>query len=176
MVRARPLQSIFQCINYFNISSFFKMMISSICNFLTYILSPGYVTASPEFRFSSQELDHKVLGRQKKKSKLSLTLWRVFPLPPPEVGKMPTFYLWPIPWGGGGGMGCRDKYVTSWPQLAMNRFLPLLAIQIPTLWTLWALILDRCRAFDLFASVDAHLTSMTASPVRRAHWIPNTRF
>ncbi len=68
-------------------------MISSFCNFLTYILSPGYVTASPEFRFSSQELDQKVLGRQKKKSKLSLTLWRVFPIPPPEVGKMTTFYL-----------------------------------------------------------------------------------
>ncbi len=31
-------------------------------------------------------------------------------------------------------MGCRGKYVTSWPQLAMNRFLPLLATQIPTLW------------------------------------------
>jgi hypothetical protein len=30
-------------------------------------------------------------------------------------------------------MGCRDKYVTSLPQLAMNRFLPL-ATQIPILW------------------------------------------
>jgi hypothetical protein len=40
-----------------------------------------------------------------------------------------------------------------------------LATQIPTLWIRTsggrgrggALILDRCRAFDLFASVDAHL-------------------
>ncbi len=40
-----------------------------------------------------------------------------------------------------------------------------LATQIPTLWMHkfggvgggGALILDRCRAFDLFASVDAHL-------------------
>jgi hypothetical protein len=47
----------------------------------------------------------------------------------------------------------------------MNRFLRLLATQIPTLDTyIWgggrgggALILDRCRAFDLFACVDAHL-------------------
>jgi hypothetical protein len=48
------------------------------------------------------------------------------------------------------------------PQLVMNRFLPLLVTQIPTLWIHTsgegkALILDRCRAFDLFASVDAHL-------------------
>ncbi len=37
--------------------------------------------------------------------------------------------------------------------------LPAPGIQIPTLDTyIWgALILDRCRAFDLFASVDAHL-------------------
>ncbi len=51
----------------------------------------------------------------------------------PEVGKMTTFDLWPRPWGVG-GMGCRDKKVTSWPKLAMNRFLPLLATQNPTLW------------------------------------------
>jgi hypothetical protein len=51
------------------------------------------------------------------------------------------------------------------PKLAMNRFLPLLTKQIPTLLILTsggrgrggALILDRCRAFDLLASVDAHL-------------------
>ncbi len=36
---------------------------------------------------------------------------------------------------GEGGMGCRDKYVTSWPQLAMNRFLPLLATDSHTLDT-----------------------------------------
>ncbi len=43
-------------------------------------------------------------------------------------------------------------------------------LQIPTLWIHTsggrgggALILDRCRAFDLFASVDAHLLFLTAS-------------
>ncbi len=46
---------------------------------------------------------------------------------------MTTFDLWPIPWGGG-GIGWRDKYVTSWPQLAMNHFVPLLATHFPTLW------------------------------------------
>ena len=51
------------------------------------------------------------------------------------------------------------------PQLAMNRFLPLLDTHSHTLDTyIWkggqgALILERCRAFDLFASVDAHLCS-----------------
>jgi hypothetical protein len=45
----------------------------------------------------------------------------------------------------------------------MNRFLLLLATDFHTLdayiWEVGAgaLILDRCRAFDLFASVDAHL-------------------
>jgi hypothetical protein len=83
-----------------------------------------------------------------------------------EVGKMTTFYLWPIPlpspWGGGHGVQ------GAWgPQLAMNRFLPLLATQIPTLWihtSGGALILDRCRAFDLFASVDAHLWTGDVTP------------
>jgi hypothetical protein len=50
------------------------------------------------------------------------------------------------------------------PQLAMNRFLPPGDTDSHTLDTnIWgegawgALILDQCRAFDLFASVDAHL-------------------
>jgi hypothetical protein len=44
------------------------------------------------------------------------------------------------------------------PQVAMSRFLPLMATQIPTLWIHTSgggPILDRCRAFDLFASVGA---------------------
>ncbi len=49
------------------------------------------------------------------------------------------------------------------PKLAMNRIPALLATQIPTLCIHTsggrgrggALILDRCRALDLFASVDA---------------------
>jgi hypothetical protein len=85
-----------------------------------------------------------------------------------EVGKMTTFDLWPIHWGGR-GMGCRDKYlkyvIPETP--ASYESLPApLATQLPTLWIHTsgkggggggALILDRCRAFDLFASVDAHL-------------------
>ncbi len=54
---------------------------------------------------------------------------------------LPKGDAWPQRWAkwrlstwGGGGMGCRDKYATSWHQLAMNRFLPLLATQISTLW------------------------------------------
>jgi hypothetical protein len=60
------------------------------------------------------------------------------------------------------------------PRLAMNRFLPLLAPQIPTLWIHTsgggeggALILDRCRALDLFASVDAHLCSTDSKNSKR---------
>jgi hypothetical protein len=70
-------------------------------------------------------------------------------------------------------MECRDKYVTSRPQLAMYRLLPLLDTQIPLFGYInlggggvgGALILDRCRAFNLFASVDAHLC--TPAPVSR---------
>ncbi len=65
---------------------------------------------------------------------------------------------------GGRGMGCRDKYVTYWTPASYESLPAPLATQIPTLWIHksggWgrgALILDRCRAFDLFASVDAHL-------------------
>jgi hypothetical protein len=50
------------------------------------------------------------------------------------------------------------------PQLAMNRFLPLWPHRFPHYGYIHlggggvgALILDRCRAFNLFASVDAHL-------------------
>jgi hypothetical protein len=70
------------------------------------------------------------------------------------------------------------------PQLAMNRFLSLLATQIPTLWIHTsggggggALILNRCRAFDLFASVDAHLWTRdtyfeTGDGSRLPAWLP----
>jgi hypothetical protein len=49
------------------------------------------------------------------------------------------------------------------PQLVMSRFLPLWPHRCPHFVYIHlggggvALILDRCRAFDLFASVDAHL-------------------
>ncbi len=61
------------------------------------------------------------------------------------------------------------------PQLAMNRFLPLWPHRFPHFEYITvhleggggvgggALILDRCRAFDLFASVDAHLCRATKS-------------
>jgi hypothetical protein len=73
---------------------------------------------------------------------------------------MTTFDLCPLPLGGG-------AWVTGtkmW-QLAMNRFLPLWPHRFPPFGYIYlggggvggALILDRCRAFDLFASVDAHL-------------------
>ncbi len=57
------------------------------------------------------------------------------------------------------------------PQLAMNRFLPLWPSAHTLDTYIWgegggALILDRCRAFDLFASVDAHLWI-------KAHRAPN---
>jgi hypothetical protein len=80
------------------------------------------------------------------------------------VGKMTTFDLWPRPlrggaWGAGTNMW-RPETPASYESLPDP-----LATQIPTLWILTsggrgrggALILDRCRAFDLFASVDAHL-------------------
>ncbi len=80
--------------------------------------------------------------------------------------------FWPLTFRpGGGGMGCRDKYATSWPQLAMNRFLPLLATQIPTLWIHtsggggggggWYYIAFEHSNYG-FASVDAHLCSRSS--------------
>ncbi len=80
------------------------------------------------------------------------------------VGKMTTFDLWPLPLGGGAWGAGRNMWHPETP--ASYESLPApLATQIPTLWIhkSWgrgrggALILDRCRAFDLFASVDAHL-------------------
>ncbi len=79
------------------------------------------------------------------------------------VGKMTTFDLWPLPLGGGAwGAGTNMWH----PEISASyESLPTpLATQIPTLWVhiSWgsgrggALILGRCRAFDLFASVDAH--------------------
>ncbi len=76
-------------------------------------------------------------------------------------GQNDTFYLWPFR-PGGRGMGCRDKYVTSWPQL-WTASCPFWPHRFPHFGYIHlgggAQILDRCRAFDLFASVDAqHLS------------------
>ncbi len=54
------------------------------------------------------------------------------------------------------------------PQLAMNRFLPIWPHRFPHFGYIHrggrgvggSLILDRCRAFDLFASVDAHANEL----------------
>ncbi len=67
--------------------------------------------------------------------------------------------------GGGGGHGVQGQICHILrPQLAVNRFLPLWPHRFPHFGNInlgggggVALILDRCRAFDLFASVDAHL-------------------
>ncbi len=83
------------------------------------------------------------------------------------VGKMTTFDLWPRPLGGGAWGAGTNMWHPETP--ASYELLPApLATQFPTLWMLTsggrgrggALILDRCRAFDLFASVDAHLWSV----------------
>jgi hypothetical protein len=80
----------------------------------------------------------------------------------------------PLPWGGGDlysggeGYGVQGQICDILrPQLAMNRFLPLWPHKFPHFEYIHlggagggALILDRCRAFDLFASVDAHLCSV----------------
>jgi hypothetical protein len=72
----------------------------------------------------------------------------------------------------GGGHGVQGQICDILrPPLAMNRFLPLLATDSHTLDTHigvgagggGALILYRCRAFDLFASVDAHLCFLVHS-------------
>ncbi len=82
----------------------------------------------------------------------------------PEMGKMTTLDLWPIPWGGGAWGAGTNMWHPETP--ASYESLPApLATQIPTLWIHTsggggggvALLLDRCGAFDLFASVDAHL-------------------
>jgi hypothetical protein len=80
---------------------------------------------------------------------------------------MTTFDLWSLPWREEHGVQGQLCDILR-PQLAMNRFLPLWP-HSPTLWIHTsgkgggggALILDRCRAFDLFVSVDAHLWSST---------------
>ncbi len=77
---------------------------------------------------------------------------------------MTTFDLWPIPLGGGGWGAGTNKWHPETPASYESLPSPLVT-QIPTLWihSSWgrgrggALLLDRCRAFDLFASVDAHL-------------------
>ncbi len=79
-----------------------------------------------------------------------------------EVGKMTTFDLWPLSWGGGAWGAVTNMWHPETSAIAMNRFLPLLATQIPHFGYIHmgvgggALILDRSRAFDLFASVDVH--------------------
>ncbi len=79
---------------------------------------------------------------------------------------MTTLDLWPIPLGGGAWGAGINMWHPETP--ASYESLPApLATQIPTLWIHTfggrghggALILDRCRAFNLFASVDAHLCS-----------------
>ncbi len=81
-----------------------------------------------------------------------------------QVGKMTTFDLWPIPFGWGAWGAGTNMWHPETP--ASYESLPApLATQIPTLWIHTsggrgrggALILDQYRAFDLFASVDAHL-------------------
>jgi hypothetical protein len=67
---------------------------------------------------------------------------------------------------GGEGHGVQGQICDILrPQLAMNRFLPLWPHRFPHFGYIHlgkggcggALIIDRCQAFDLFASVDAHL-------------------
>ncbi len=77
---------------------------------------------------------------------------------------MTTFDLWPLPLGGGAWGAGTNIWLPETPPSYESLPAPL-ATQIPTLWIHTpggrgrggALILDRCRAFDLFASVDAHL-------------------
>ena len=79
---------------------------------------------------------------------------------------MTIFDLRPLPLGGGAwGAGVQVRNPET---PASSESLPApLATQIPTLYIHTsggrgrggALILDRCRAFDIFASVDAHLWS-----------------
>ncbi len=94
-----------------------------------------------------------------------------YPLYTPVVGKMTTFDLWPLPLGGGAWCAGTNIWHPETP--ASYESLPApLATQIPTFWIHksggrgrgGALILDRCRAFDLFASVDAHLCSNALGP------------
>ncbi len=84
--------------------------------------------------------------------------WYVSGISCSEVGKMTTFDLTPVPWGGGAwGAGTNIWHPET----------PASYTQIPTLWIhssgrgagRGALILDWCWVFDLFASVDAHLCS-----------------
>ncbi len=63
------------------------------------------------------------------------------------------------------------------PQLAMNHFLPFWPHRFPHFGSIHrgrgvgvgALILDRCRAFDLFASVDAHLCCTCTVDLPKCH-------
>ncbi len=90
----------------------------------------------------------------------------------PVVGKMTTFDLWPLPLGGGARGAGKNMWHPETPATYESLPAPL-ATQILTLWIHkfggggvgGALILDRCRAFDLFESVDAHLCS-------KPYWCP----
>ncbi len=82
----------------------------------------------------------------------------------PVVGKMTTFDHWPRPFGWGAWGAGTNMWHPETP--ASYESLPApLAADSHTLDTYIcgerargaALILDRCRAYDLFASVDAHL-------------------
>ncbi len=99
-------------------------------------------------------------------SPLTLSRLSLAPLPLKKavVGKMTTFDLWPRPFGWGAWGAGTNIWHPETP--ASYESLPApLATQIPALWIHTSggrgrggpLILDRCRAFDLFASVDAHL-------------------
>ncbi len=100
------------------------------------------------------------------------TFWILWILAGPlaVVGKLTTFDLWPLPLGGGAWGAGSNMWHPEIP--ASYESLPTpLATQIPTLWVHisggrghgGALILGRCRAFDLFASVDAHLWPLGGS-------------
>ncbi len=76
--------------------------------------------------------------------------------------RLSTFDLYP--WGEGHGVQGQICDILR-SQLPMNRFLPYWTHRFPHFGYIYlggggvgrALILGRCRAFDLFASVDAHL-------------------
>ncbi len=92
---------------------------------------------------------------------------------------MTAFDLWPIPWGEGHGVQGQICDILR-PQLAMNASCPSGHTDSHTLDTyIWgggggggALILYRCRAFDLLASVDAHLCRQV-TPLEAENSVPD---
>ncbi len=90
--------------------------------------------------------------------------------------RLSTFDLYP--WGEGHGVQGQICDILR-PQLAMNPFLPLWTLRFPHFGYIHlggggvgggALILDRCRAFDLFASVDAHDVLLFCDFLTCYHW------